>query len=173
MEYFEIGEIVNTHGIKGYVAVKPLTDFPDRFTKMESAVIEKYNGTFDSYKIDDVIFHKNRILIKFDNINDMNQAQELRGRKIVVERKDLMKLPEDSYYVFDLIDCDVYEDNEYLGKVKDVIETGSNDVYIVRKDEAEGGISEILIPVLAWVVLDIDIPNKKIQVKLPEGLKDI
>ena len=168
MEYIEIGEIVNTHGIKGYVKVNPLTDFPDRFKDMKSAVIENRNGAFNSYFIEDVIFHRNMILIKFTGVESLDEAQGLKGFKIVAERKDLVGLPEDTYYIFELIDCDVYEGNEFLGKVNDVIRTGSNDVYVVKKDD-----KELLIPALAWVVLNVDTANKKIEVKLPRGLKDI
>ena len=172
MDFIEIGEIAGAHGVKGYVKVNPFTDFPERFKKMKSAVIEKNNGTFGNYAIEDVIFHKNMVLIKFGNINNMDEAGELKGCKIVTEKKDLIKLPEDSYYIFDLIGCDVFEESEYLGKVTDIIETGSNDVYVVKKG-GDGGNGELLIPALAWVVINVDVESKKIQVKLPKGLREL
>ena len=170
-DYVEIGKIIGTHGVAGYVKVFLLTDFPERFKKMKSAVLRRSNGTLHEYAINDVKYHKNQALIKFEEIENMDAAKNLAGCVVVVDRKDAMELPEDTYYIFDLIDCEVYEGEEFLGKVAEVIETGSNDVYVVKsRDE---NTRDLLIPALGWVVLSVDIDNKRIEVKLPEGLREL
>lgn len=169
MDYVEIGKIINTHGVRGHVKVMPFTDYPERFRKMKSVFLQKRNGNVTEYAIEEVKYVKNTVLLKLQGVNDMDAAQLLKDSLLVVERKDAVKLPKDTYYIFDLIDCKVYEQEEYLGIVTDVLETGSNDVYVV-KDENE---KELLIPALGWVVLSVDIANKKIQVQLPKGLRDL
>ena len=179
IDYIEIGEIVGTHGVSGYVKVALLTDFPERFRKMESAMLRKSSSTLahgeqancSLYNINDVRYHKNQALLKFEGIDNMDMAKGLRGCMIVIDRTDAMELPTDTYYIFDLIDCEIYEGDELLGKVADVIQTGSNDVYVVRSnDEA---VKDLLIPAIGDVVLSVDIGNKKIEVKLPKGLREL
>ena len=170
-DYVEIGKIVGTHGVGGYVKVALLTDFPERFKQMKSAVLQRSNGTLAEHAITDVKYHKNQALIKFENIDNMDAAKALAGCMIIIDRKDAMELPPDTYYIFDLVDCEVYEEDELLGKVIDVIQTGSNDVYIVNSGKA--GEKDLLIPALGFVVLSVDIDNKRIEVKLPEGLREI
>lgn len=169
MDYVEIGKIINTHGVRGHVKVMPFTDYPERFRKMKSVLVQGRNGSTTSYPIEEVKYVKNTVLLKLKGIEDMNGAQLLKDNLLVVERKDAVKLPKDTYYIFDLIGCHVYEQEECLGVVTDVMETGSNDVYVV-KDENE---KELLIPALGWVVLSVDIEQKKIQVQLPKGLREL
>lgn len=168
-DYIEIGKIINTHGVRGHVKVMPFTDYPERFRKMKHIFLQKRNGELKEYGIEEVKYVKNTILLKLQGVNDMDQAQLLKDTVLVVERKDAVKLPKDTYYIFDLLGCSVYEDQECLGVVTDVLQTGSNDVYVV-KDENE---KELLIPALGWVVLSVDIAQKKIQVQLPKGLREL
>lgn len=169
MDYVEIGKIINTHGVHGHVKVMPFTDYPERFRKMKSVFLQKRNGNVTEYAIEEVKYVKNTVLLKLKGIEDMDAAQLLKDSLLVVERKDAVKLPKDTYYIFDLIDCKVYEQEAYLGVVTDVLETGSNDVYVVKDENGK----ELLIPALGWVVLSVDIANKKIQVQLPKGLRDL
>ncbi len=169
MDYVEIGKIINTHGVRGHVKVMPFTDYPERFRKMKSVFLQKRNGNVTEYAIEEVKYVKNTVLLKLKGIEDMDAAQLLKDSLLVVERKDAVKLPKDTYYIFDLIDCKVYEQEAYLGVVTDVLETGSNDVYAVKDENGK----ELLIPALGWVVLSVDIANKKIQVQLPKGLRDL
>ena len=169
MDYVEIGKIINTHGVRGHVKVMPFTDSPERFRKMKHIFLRKRNGEIKEYGIEEVKYVKNTVLLKLQGVNDMDQAQLLKDTILVVERKDAVKLPADTYYIFDLLGCSVYEDQECLGIVTDVLQTGSNDVYVV-KDENE---KELLIPALGWVVLSVDIEEKKIQVQLPKGLREL
>lgn len=168
-KYLEIGKIINTHGIKGDVKIIPLTDDPSRFNKLKWVYIGDDNS-IDKYDIRHVKFLDNTIIIRFKNIDDINQAGLLKGLYLKVDRSQAIKLPEDSYFICDLIGCSVFEEsiNKVLGIIKDIIQTGSNDVYVVRSEQGK----EILIPALKTVVKKVSIEDKKIWVVLPEGLRE-
>lgn len=165
VEYITIGQIVSTHGVKGEVKVYPLTDDISRFDLVKQVYIEEGNKlkTFD---VIDVKYHKNMVIIKFKDIDDINSAETLRNKYIKIHRRDSIKLPEDAYLICDLIGLKVMtESGEILGKVTDIFKTGSNDVFVVKSDS-----KEILIPGLKSIFKKIDIENEVIIVELPEGL---
>ncbi|MCX7921832.1 MAG: ribosome maturation factor RimM [Clostridia bacterium] len=167
-EYLEIGKIVNTHGVKGEVKILPLTDDVERFNKLKWVFIEKENN-LEKYSIENVKFLKGFVLIKFKEVSDMNAAEALKGLLMKVDRRNAVKLPKDAYFICDLIDCDVFDTaGKVLGKMKSVLKTGSNDVYVVSNEESK----DILIPALKSVVKEISIEDRKIVVSLPEGLVD-
>ena len=165
-EYFEIGQIVNTSGLKGVVKVNPFTDDMSRFEELKKVFIEK-NKELTEYEIEEVRYHKNQVLLKFKNIDSIEEAEKFRNCYIKISRKDAKKLPEDTYFIVDLIDTNVYlENNEYVGKIIDVFSTGSNDVYVVKREEN----SDLLIPAIKDVVKKVDIKNKKMIINLIKGL---
>ena len=166
-EYFEIGQIVNTSGLKGVVKVNPFTDDISRFEELKKVFIEK-NKELTEYEIEEVRYHKNQVLLKFKNIDSIEEAEKFRNCYIKISRKDAKELPEDTYYIVDLIGTNVYlENNDYVGEIIDVFSTGSNDVYVIKR---EGNI-DLLIPAIKDVIKDIDIKNKKMIVNLIEGLE--
>ena len=167
LKYFEIGKIVNIHGVKGEVKVVPLTDDPKRFDKLKSAYISSaISEDMQKYNFEGVKHHKTFILLK---INDANEAEKFKDKFIIINREDAVKLPEDSFFICDLINCEVYDEKaNKLGILVDILQTGSNDVYIVRGENKK----EILIPALKSVVKEVSIENKKITVELPQGLID-
>ena len=119
------------------------------------------------FKIQDVKYSKNMVLLKLEGIDDIGEAEKFKNFYIKINRKDAVELEEDSYFIVDIIGCKVFTDeNEFLGKVIDVFQTGSNDVYTVKNNEDK----EILLPAIEDVIKDIDIANKKIVVKLMDGL---
>lgn len=165
-QYIDIGKIVNTHGIKGEVKVVPLTDDPDRFLELKWVYLGK-GTSLQKYNIESVKFFKTFTIIKFVEVQDMNTAEGLKDFFIKIDMENAVKLPKDSYFIFDIIGCKVYEENgSLLGEIKDVLETGSNDVYVVQDENKK----EILIPALKSVVREINIQDKKVVVILPEGL---
>lgn len=168
IEYLEVGKIVNTHGVRGEIKVMPLTDNPERFKDLNWVYIE-VNSQLKKFNIKGVKFFKSMILLKLEGIDDVDSASSLRNSYLKVDREHAVKLPDNSYFICDIIDCEVYEDNgNMLGLLKDVINTGSNDVYVVKKD----GTKDILIPALKSVVKSISLDERKITVTLPEGLID-
>lgn len=165
-EYLEIGQIVNTNGLRGFLKVKPLTDDITRFEDLEKVFVQKSKELIE-FKIQDVKYVKNMVLLKLEGIDDINEAERYKNFYIKINREDAVELEEDSYFIVDIIGSEVYTDkNELLGKVSDVFPTGSNDVYTVKTLEGK----EILIPAIEDVVKDVDIKNKKIIVHLLEGL---
>ena len=165
-EYFEIGQIVNTSGLKGVVKVNPFTDDMSRFEELKKVFIEK-NKELTEYEIEEVRYHKNQVLLKFKNIDSIEEAEKFRNCYIKISRKDAKKLPEDTYFIVDLIDINVYlENNEYVGKIIDVFSTGSNDVYVIKREEN----TDLLIPAIKDVVKKVDIKNKKMIINLIKGL---
>ena len=166
-EYFEIGQIVNTNGLKGVLKVKPFTDNIKEFEGFKSIYIQKKNELIE-FKIEKVGYVKNMVFLKLQGIDDINEAEKYRNLYLKVERETLPKLPKDSYYIADLIGCDVVTgEGELLGKVDDIFSTGSNDVYVVKDELGK----QILLPAIKEVIKEVDIPNKKIIVKLMEGLR--
>jgi 16S rRNA processing protein RimM len=165
LEYLNIGQIVNTHGIRGEVKVYPLTDDASRFDKLKEVFIEE-KGELSKYQVESAKHLKNTVILKLKGVETMNDAERLRQQYIKVGRWDAVRLPKDSFFICDLIESEVYDiHGEFLGKLRDVFQTGSNDVYVVKDDTRE-----ILIPALKSVVKEINLQNKKIIVDLPEGL---
>lgn len=165
-EYLEIGQIVNTNGLKGFIKIMPFTDDITRFDDLDSILVDK-DGIFVEYKMEEVRYYKNMVLMKLKDIDTIEQAVKLKGLYIKINRKDAVELPENSYFIVDLLGSEVYTvENQLLGKLEDIFPTGSNDVYVVKDELGK----QILIPALKTVVKTIDVSNKKIIVELPEGL---
>ncbi len=154
-EFFNVGQIVNTHGIKGEVKVLCLTDNKENFNRYEKVLIgDEY------YNILGVKFQKDRVILKLEGIDDIDTAETFKQKYIKVSRDTEPELDEDTFYVVDLIGCSVFDtDDRELGKIYDVIETKNNDVYWIKEPK------ELLIPVLEDIVLDVDIDNKKVIIK--------
>jgi len=161
----EVGQIVNTYGIKGFVKVNPLVDNNNQFKSFKTLYIQQKNNLKELH-IEEVKFSKNQVLLKFKGINIIEQAEELRNYYLQAKREDI-KLEKGAYFIVDLIGLEVYtEEGELLGILKEVLQPGANDVYVVE-DKAK---NEILLPVIPEVVKQVDIEGKKIVVKLLEGL---
>ncbi|NLK20985.1 MAG: 16S rRNA processing protein RimM [Epulopiscium sp.] len=168
-DYIEIGKIVNTQGIKGDLRVIPTTDDPKRFELLECIYIEKKNELI-KYEIERVWYHKQFVILKLKEIVSMNDGEALKNTIIKIPKELALPLEEDEYYIGDLYDMEVYTDeDEYLGKINDIIFTGSNDVYIVKNETDK---KEILIPAIKQCILNINIEEKKMIVALMEGLRE-
>ena len=162
----EIGQIVNTFGIKGMVKVKPFTDDIRRFDELKTVYVEK-NSKQTEYEIEEVKYHKDMVLIKFKGIDKVEQAEMLRNSYLTVSRDSVEKLEEGRYYIVDLLGLEVYTDEQILlGTLEDIFNTGSNDIYVVKDKQGK----QILLPAIQDVIKQIDIKNKKIIVHLLPGL---
>jgi 16S rRNA processing protein RimM len=165
-EYFEIGQIVNTFGIKGVVKVNAFTDEPLEFENLKTILIEK-NKKLLEFEIQEVKLHKNQILLKIKGIEDINEAEKYKGCYIKLPREKAKKLPENTYFIADLIGLQVYTDNgELLGKVDDIYNSGSADIYVIKDELGK----QILLPGIKEVIKQIDVDNEKIIVHLIDGL---
>ena len=165
LEYLSIGQIINTHGFMGEVKVYPLTDDMSRFKRLKEIYVEE-NNQLVKYEVEGTKFLSNRVVMKLKGIDTEEAAVKLKSFYMKVDRKSSVKLPKDSYFICDLIDLEVYDEKGLiLGTISDVIQTGSNDVYVIKTAG-----KDMLIPALKEVVKEIDIKNRKIRVELPEGL---
>jgi len=167
-EYLEIGQIVSTHGVAGTLKVKPLTDDIKRFSKLKKVYISEKSGLVE-YSIKEVRYNKNMVLLTLKNIDTIEKAESYREMYLKIHRSDSVKLPKDSYFIVDLIGLEVYneEDNTLLGNIEDIYNTGSNDIYVVKENQTG---KQILLPAIKDVIKKVDIEEKKIIVKLIEGL---
>lgn len=165
-EFFELGQIVNTFGVKGLVKVKPFTDDVTQFETLESILVEKNKSTIEM-KIEEVKYHKDMVLLKLEGVEDMTAAEKYKGCYIKIPRSKARKLEEGEYFIADIIGSDVYTDTgDFLGRVDDIYNTGSNDIYVVKDELGK----QVLLPAIKDVLLDIDIENKKVTVHLLKGL---
>ena len=151
-----IGLITTTHGIKGEVKVYPYTDDIKRFSSLNHVYIDD-----KKYNIESVKYQKNKVILKLENINSIEEAILFKNKTMEILREDAAPLPEGRYYIADIMGCMVYdEDGAFIGEVFDYIETKANDVYCVNH---EG--KELLIPIVEHIVPVIDIDEKKIIIK--------
>lgn len=162
----EIGQIVNTYGIKGFVKVVPFTDNINRFEDLKTVYVETKKG-LENFEIEEVKYSKNTVLLKLKGIDDINIAEKYRNCYLKISRENAVKLPEDTYFIIDLLDIKVYTDEDiYLGNIIDVYPTGSNDIYVVKNEEGK----QVLLPAIGEVIKTVDIQNKKMVVHLLDGL---
>lgn len=166
MDLLEVGKIINTHGLRGEVKVIPWTDTPDVFEDLETLYLKNN----DVLTISSVKYQKNNLIVKFKELGDINEAEKLKNQVLYAERSALGELPEGVYYIADLIGLSVRkETGEEVGKIKDVLQTGANDIYVVARE----GAKDLLVPVIPNVVLSVDIDGGEVTVSLPDGLEDL
>ena len=159
----EIGKIVNTHGLLGEVKLTPWCDDLAIFDSLKFLCDENENRLV----VKSVRLHKDFVMLKFEGYDDISKAEELKNKVLFVPREALGELPEGVYYIADILGLDVYDDKgSHLGTIYDFIETGSNNVYIVRRSQGE----DILLPAIDDVIKLVDIENRKMIVTLIEGL---
>lgn len=162
----EIGQIVNTFGIKGFVKVNPFVDDILRFDDLEKVYIRR-NKEIKELQVEEVKYHKNMVLVKFKGIDKVEDAELLRNFYLEVDRENAIELEEGEYFIADLLGMNVLtEENEELGKLEDVFNAGSSDIYVVKTKEGK----QILLPAISEVIKEINLKENKIIVHLLEGL---
>ena len=167
-KYLEIGQIVNTFGIKGQVKIVPFTDDITRFDELKEIYVEKKNE-LKLFQIEQVNYKKNMVILKLKGIETVEEAEKLRNCYLKIDRKDAKKLPKDTYFIVDLLGLDVYTDEgKLLGKVDDIYNAGSSDIYVVKDELGK----QILLPAIKDVFKEVDLENQKIIVHLIKGLVD-
>ena len=169
MDLLEVGKIVNTHGLRGEVKVVPWTDYPEVFEDIET-VYRKTKTDYEKLTIRGIKYQKGNIIVRFEEITDINEAEKYKNQVLYAEREALGELPEGVYYIADLIGLDVVtDDGREIGTISDVINTGSSDIYEVSRE----GKKPLLIPVIDEVVLGVDLNDKKVTVHMMDGLEDL
>ena len=162
MDKIKVGQVVNVVGLKGELKVYHYSDYKERFEELNKV----YLGN-TMYKISGVRYMKDMVILKLQGINDRTEAEKCKGQDIFIDQEDLRVLPEDTYYVFDLIGLKVIDENGIvLGAVSDVIQNSAQDLYEVETESK----SRFLIPAVDEFILKIDMENRTMTVKLIEGL---
>lgn len=165
MDYTVVGKIINTHGVKGEVKVFPLTDDMKRFSYLKKAYIgeDKLEVNLQNVK-----YHKGFVIIKFKEFDNINQTTCFIDDFIYVDDENRIVLPEDHYFIHDLMDCKVFDiSGKKIGVIKDILQTGSNDVYVVDDNINN---KEYLIPAVKAFVREVNIVDKKIIIDPIEGM---
>lgn len=170
-QYLNVGKIVNTQGLKGEVRVMAVTDFEDERFKPGNELLLFMKGQKEpiTLTIKSHRRHKNFNLLSFEGHDSINDVEKYRDGQLKVTRDNLVDLDENEFYYFQIIGCQVYDQQRgELGKVIEILTPGANDVWVV--DSKQYG--EVLIPYIDDVVLNVDVTQKEITVDLPEGLID-
>ena len=165
-DLLKVGVITTTHGVRGEVKVFPTTDDAERFLVLEYVLLDT-GRELRRLDIKNVRFFKNLVILKFDGIDNINDIEKYKGKDLWIPREEAQELGEDEYYIADLQGLNVVlEDGTEFGTLRDVMETGANDVYIIDSNEH----GEVLLPAIKECILDVDLEKNTMTVHLMKGL---
>ena len=165
-QLLQVGVISSTHGVRGEVKVFPTTDDVKRFKKLKKVILDTGKEQLP-LEIEGVKFFKQFVILKFRGIDNINDIEKYKGKRLLVDREHAVKLKKDEYFIADMIGMHVFtEDGAEFGTLRDVMETGANDVYIIEMSDGK----EVLVPAIKQCILDVDIENRKMVIHLLEGL---
>lgn len=167
-DLLQVGVITNTHGVRGEVKVFPTTDDSNRFKKLKQIIMDTGKEQIE-LEITQVKFFKNLVILKFKGIDNINDVEKYKGNGLFVTRKDAIKCSKDEYFIADLIGIKaVTEDGKEIGEIVEVLQTGANDVYIIKRP----GKKELLLPAIKECILNVDMNERVMQVFIMPGLDD-
>ena len=167
-ELFRVGVISNTHGIRGEVKVYPTTDNVRRFDDLKEVILDTGKEQLDLH-VTSVKYFKNMVILKFKEFDNINDIIPYKGMDLLVTRENAIPLEDGEYYIADIIGSKVITDEDkILGTLTDVLQTGANDVYVVKTKDGK----EVLLPSIEECILDRDIENKMDKVHIMKGLLD-
>ena len=165
-DLLKVGVITTTHGVRGEAKVYPTTDEPERFLELDYVLLDT-GRELRKLEIKNVKFFKNLVILKFKGVDNINDIEKYKGRDLWIPREEGQELEEDEYYIADLLGMSVVlEDGQEFGTLKDVMETGANDVYVVEDTKGE----EILLPAIRECILDVDVEKNVMTIHLMKGL---
>lgn len=165
---FQVGVITSTHGIKGEVKVYPTTDDPGRFRRLKEVILDSGKGDV-VLKIESVKFFKQFVILKFEGLDTPEEAAKYRQKSLYVTRENAVRLGRDEYFIADLMGLKVLDETgEEIGVLREVLETGANDVYIIDLKDGR----ELLLPAIKECVLRVDVEAGQMQIHILEGLLD-
>ncbi len=165
-DFLKVGVITSTHGIRGEVKVYPTTENARRFLELSGVLLDTGKEKLP-LEIEGVKFFKNLAILKFKGLDDINQVEKYTGKELWIPREEGQELGEDEYYIADLIGMEVVlEDGSHFGTLRDVLETGANDVYAVTMDDGK----EVLLPAIHQCILDVSPEENRMRIHLMKGL---
>lgn len=165
MEKIKIGRIVNAVALRGEVKVYNYSGYRERYEELDRIIIDN-----KEYGIEKIRYQQEMVILKLEGVNDRNAAEALKTKDVFITEEDLKELPEDTFYIRDLIGMAVVneETGETIGKMKDVLQNTAQDVYVISREEG----SDILIPAVSEFVKEVNLEEKTVKVKLIEGMTD-
>lgn len=164
----KVGIISSTHGVRGEVKVFPTTDDAKRFKNLKEVLMDT-EKELCPLQIENVRFFKQFVILKFKDYDRLDDVEKFRGKALFVTREHAVKLNKDEYFIADLIGMNVTADDGILkGRLKDVLQTGANDVYVISLEDGR----ELLLPAIKECVLDISFEKNEIKIHILEGLLD-
>lgn len=167
-KYLRVGVIASTHGVHGEVKVYPTTDDIKRFDDLKEVLLDNGKEMLP-LNVTGVKYFKNMAILRFDQFDNVDQVIPYKGKDLLVTRENAVPLEEGEYFIADILGSTVITDKgEEFGALADVIQTGANDVFVVKTSEEK----EVLLPVIDECVLDIDLENKIVKVHIMKGLLD-
>ena len=165
---FQVGVIPSTHGVRGEVKVYPTTDDARRFKRLKEVILDTGKEQI-TLEIEGVKFFKQFVILKFKGIDNINDVEKYRQKSLYVTRSNAVRLNRDEYFIADLMGLKILdENNEAIGVLKDVMETGANDVYMIEMNDGR----ELLLPAIKQCVLKVDVEAGFMQIHILEGLLD-
>lgn len=167
-EKIRVGQIINTHGIRGGLKVRTFTDDPERFYDLKKLYLEAPGKkTTELHEIEKIQIHKGHVILYLKGLDNINDVEQYKNAYLFIDGSMRKPLEEDTYYIRDLIGLKVYSDKEgYLGVIRDVIQGGSNEVYVIRN----GAYGEVMIPAAKEFVKSVDLDSGEMHVSLIEGM---
>ena len=168
VEYLQVGAVASVHGVHGEVKVFPMTDDVNRFKKLKEVIIDT-GRLRQNFAIMSVKFFKNMVILKFEGIDTPEEARKYQGAALYIDRKNAVKLSKDEYFIADLIDMSVIdEDMNVSGTIRDVISTGANDVYDIELSDGRN----LLLPAIHECVMSVDMEEGLMKIHILDGLLD-
>lgn len=168
-KYLRIGVISSSHGVRGEAKIYPTTDDINRFKKLKTCLLDTGRGELELH-VKSVKFFKGMPIVKFDEINSIDELMPYKGHDLLVTRDQAVKLKKNEYFICDLIGLHVVTDEgEDFGELTEVMQTGANDVYIVRRPDGK----EVLLPVIKECILDVDLEKQQVTAHIMPGLLDL
>lgn len=168
-QFFRVGVITSTHGVRGEVKVFPTTDDSSRFKKLKTVILDTGSEHME-LEVESVKFFKKMVILKFKGYDTVEAIEKYKGKDLLVSRENAVKLKENENFIADLIGLSVITDEgEKLGILKDIMQTGANDVYVVDNQKGK----EILLPSIKECILDVDLDKGEILVHVLDGLLDL
>lgn len=168
-DIFQVGAITSTHGVRGEVKVFPTTDDVRRFKKLKDVLLDT-GKEMVTLEIESVKFFKQFVILKFKGIDSLNDVEKYRSKNLYVTRENAVRLRKDEYFIADLIGLSVFTDeDQVLGELIDVIQTGANDVYVVKMEDGK----EVLLPAIKECILNVNMEDRQMKVHVLDGLLDL
>lgn len=167
-DMLQVGVITSTHGVRGEVKVFPTTDDAKRFKRLKEVIVDTGKEQVP-LEIEGVKFFKNMVILKFKGIDNINDVEKYRQKRLLVTRKNAVRLSRNEYFIADLIGLSVRnEENQEIGEITDVMSTGANDVYVIAMKDGR----ELLLPAIKQCVLNVNVDDGWMQVHILDGLLD-